>query len=124
MGTPDFSVPCLEALIENGYEVALVVTQADKPKGRGHKLMPPPVKDCALRHNIPVFQPGRMKDDETYETLKKVNAEVKKILLFILVLINTVNLLSTRMSLIFETPNKSFKFVRICKNKGYKHKNC
>ncbi len=76
MGTPDFSVPCLEALIENGYEVALVVTQADKPKGRGHKLMPPPVKECALRYNIPVFQPKRMKDDETFETLKEVDADV------------------------------------------------
>ena len=44
MGTPDFSVPCLNALIENGHEVVLVVTQAEKHKGRGHKLTPPPVK--------------------------------------------------------------------------------
>ncbi len=76
MGTPDFSVPCLEGLIEAGHDVALVVTQADKPKGRGHKLMPPPVKDCALAHNIPVFQPEKMKDDSSFEALKAVNAGV------------------------------------------------
>ena len=76
MGTPDFSVPCLEALISEGHEVSLVVTQADKPKGRGHHLTPPPVKECALAHNIPVYQPAKMKDDEAFETLKKENADV------------------------------------------------
>ncbi len=76
MGTPDFSVPCLEALIKEGHEVSLVVTQADKPKGRGHHLTPPPVKECAMAHNIPVYQPARMKDDEAFETLKKENADV------------------------------------------------
>ncbi len=76
MGTPDFSVPCLEGLIESGHEVALVVTQADKPKGRGQKLMPPPVKECALTHHIPVFQPEKMKDDSSFETLKAVGADV------------------------------------------------
>ncbi len=76
MGTPDFAVPCLEALIENGHEVILVVTQGDKPKGRGHKLAMPPVKECALAHNIPVFQPQRMKDEESYEVLKRTNADL------------------------------------------------
>ncbi|MBE7036964.1 MAG: methionyl-tRNA formyltransferase [Ruminococcaceae bacterium] len=76
MGTPDFSIPCLEGLIEAGHEVALVVTQADKPKGRGHKLTPPPVKECAVAHNIPVFQPEKMKDDHSFETLKNVNADL------------------------------------------------
>lgn len=76
MGTPDFSVPCLEALIKEGHEVSLVVTQADKPKGRGHHLTPPPVKECAMAHNIPVYQPARMKDDEAFETLKNENADV------------------------------------------------
>ncbi len=76
MGTPDFSVPCLEALIKEGHDVSLVVTQADKPKGRGHHLTPPPVKECAMAHNIPVYQPAKMKDDEAYETLKKENADV------------------------------------------------
>ncbi|MBR5236203.1 MAG: methionyl-tRNA formyltransferase [Clostridia bacterium] len=82
MGTPDFSVPCLEGLLEDGHEVALVVTQADKPKGRGHKLTPPPVKVCALAHNIPVYQPEKMKDDETFNVLKDVNADVFVVVAF------------------------------------------
>ncbi len=57
MGTPDFAVPCLEALINAGHEVAAVFTQPDKPKNRGHKMTPPPVKECAQAHNIPVYQP-------------------------------------------------------------------
>lgn len=76
MGTPDFSVPCLNALIENGHEVVLVVTQADKPKGRGHKLTPPPVKECAVKHDIPVYQPASMKSDEVFEVLKEANADI------------------------------------------------
>jgi len=76
MGTPDFSVPCLEALIEAGHDVALVVTQADKPKGRGHKLTPPPVKECAILHNISVFQPDKMKDDASFERLQAVGADL------------------------------------------------
>ncbi|MBE7022129.1 MAG: methionyl-tRNA formyltransferase [Ruminococcaceae bacterium] len=76
MGTPDFSVPCLRALVEKGYEVALVVTQADKPKGRGHKLTPPPVKKYALTQGIPVYQPEKMKDNSTYEYLKCIGADL------------------------------------------------
>ena len=59
MGTPDFAVPPLKALVEAGYEVAAVVTQPDKPKGRGKTLMPTPVKEEALMHEIPVYQPKR-----------------------------------------------------------------
>lgn len=57
MGTPDFAVPCLESIINAGHEVAAVFTQPDKPKNRGHKMTPPPVKECAAAHDIPVFQP-------------------------------------------------------------------
>ncbi|MCK5784324.1 MAG: methionyl-tRNA formyltransferase [Desulfobacterales bacterium] len=57
MGTPDFSVPSLNALHENGYDVCLVVTQPDRPKGRGRKMRPPPVKDAATRLGIDVVQP-------------------------------------------------------------------
>lgn len=57
MGTPDFSVGTLEALIEAGHEVVLAVTQPDKPKGRGGKMQYTPVKEAALAHGIPVFQP-------------------------------------------------------------------
>ena len=56
MGTPDFAVGTLEEIIKAGHEVALVVTQPDKPKGRGKAMQFTPVKECALSHNIPVFQ--------------------------------------------------------------------
>ena len=70
MGTPDFAVPCLEKIISLGYPVTGVFTQPDKPKGRGYKLLPPPVKELAQRENLPVFQPASVKTDEAYETLK------------------------------------------------------
>lgn len=70
MGTPEFAVPCLDALIQNGYEVTGVFTQPDKPKGRGYKLTPPPVKELAVQHNIPVFQPATLKNGEALEQLK------------------------------------------------------
>lgn len=70
MGTPDFAVPCLEKIVSLGYPVTGVFTQPDKPKGRGYKLLPPPVKELALRENLPVFQPASVKTDEAYETLK------------------------------------------------------
>ena len=57
MGTPDFSVGALEAIIKSGHEVTAVVTQPDKPKGRSKELQISPVKACALKYNLPVFQP-------------------------------------------------------------------
>lgn len=76
MGTPEFSVPCLERLIADGHNVSLVVTQADKPKGRGQKLTPPPVKVCALEHDIPVLQPKSLRDAETQATLRDYAPEL------------------------------------------------
>ena len=61
MGTPDFAVPSLRALCEAGYEVVGAFCQPDRPKGRGHKLAPCPVKEAALAMGIPVFQPERIK---------------------------------------------------------------
>ena len=76
MGTPDFAVPPLHALIEAGYEVAAVVTQPDKPKGRGKTLLPTPVKEEALMHEIPVYQPQRVrKNPEFLETLKEIDPD-------------------------------------------------
>lgn len=66
MGTPDFAVPTLEKIISDGHEVLAVVTQPDKLKNRGMKLQYSPVKECALKHNIPVFQPIRIKRDEEF----------------------------------------------------------
>lgn len=63
MGTPEFAVPSLEALVAGGYEVVGVFTQPDRPKGRGNKLAPSPVKECALKLGIPVFQPVRIRKD-------------------------------------------------------------
>ena len=70
MGTPEFAVPTLEALIEK-HEVLAVATQPDRPKGRGNKLSPPPVKEVAIRHNIPVLQPNRARDDSFIEEIEK-----------------------------------------------------
>lgn len=70
MGTPDFAVSSLQALIDHQYEICGVVTQPDKPKGRGHKLLPPPVKDLALSCGIPVFQPTSLKTEEAVEQLR------------------------------------------------------
>lgn len=76
MGTPDFAVPSLEKLIEKGYEISAVFTQPDKPKGRGYKLMPPPVKECALKHNIPVYQPVTMRDGEAIGILQELSPDI------------------------------------------------
>ena len=70
MGTPDFAVPPLAALVQNGYEVTAVVTQPDKPKGRGKTLLPTPVKEEAMKHDIPVYQPLKVREPEFVETLK------------------------------------------------------
>lgn len=67
MGTPDFSVPILQQLINDKYEVVLVVTQPDRPKGRKRQLTPPPVKEEAVKQGIPVFQPEKIKNE--YETI-------------------------------------------------------
>ena len=64
MGTPDFAVPSLNALLENGYEVVGVFCQPDRPKGRGHKLAACPVKEVAVGAGIPVFQPERIKRED------------------------------------------------------------
>ena len=69
MGTPTFAVPCLERLLQEGHHVALVVTQGDKPKGRGHQMAFSPVKEYALSNNLPVFQPVSLKNEEAVERL-------------------------------------------------------
>lgn len=76
-GTPQFAVPCLERLIdESKIEVLAVVTQPDKPRGRGKKPIPSPVKEVALKHNIPVWQPKRVKKDaKTLDLLRQAEAD-------------------------------------------------
>ena len=76
MGTPDFAVPTLKALCENGYDVIGAITQPDKPKGRGHHLTPPPVKVYAMENDIPVYQPMTLKGDEFAALLSELDPEV------------------------------------------------
>jgi len=75
-GTPDFAVPALAALIEAGHDVALVLTQPDRPSGRGMKLKSSPVKELALQHQIEVFQPETLKDLDTQSYIEAVKADV------------------------------------------------
>lgn len=70
MGTPDFAVPCLQALVDSPHTVVGVFTQPDKPQGRKMLLTPPPVKVLAVENNIPVYQPEKMKDSSTFEQLQ------------------------------------------------------
>ncbi len=82
MGTPDFSVPTLEKIIEAGHEVIGVVTQPDKAKGRGKKVLFPPVKETALAHDLPVYQPRRARDPEFIEEMKTLNPDVMVVVAF------------------------------------------
>lgn len=76
MGTPDFAVPCLDILVSNGFDICGAVTQPDKPKGRGHKLTPPPVKEYAISKNIPVYQPQTLKDGEFEKVLDELKPQL------------------------------------------------
>ena len=76
MGTPDFAVGPLEELLAAGHQVVCVVTQPDKPKGRGKEMAQSPVKQCALRHGIPVLTPVKIKTAESVEELKKYPADI------------------------------------------------
>lgn len=83
MGTPEFAVASLRALVENGYQVVAVVTQPDKPVGRHQdRLQPPAVKVYAQEHNIPVLQPVKMKDPEFVEALRAYEADLQVVVAF------------------------------------------
>lgn len=76
MGTPDFAVPCLQRLIDDGQSVVGVFTQPDKPKGRGYTLTPPPVKELALSAGIPVYQPTKLRDGTALALLRELAPEL------------------------------------------------
>lgn len=82
MGTPDFSVPTLEALVNAGHEVAAVVTQPDKPKGRGKAVLMTPVKEKALELGIPVYQPVKAREESFIEILRDLKPEVMVVIAF------------------------------------------
>ena len=75
MGTPDFAVPCLECLIEAGYDIPAVFTQPDKPVGRKQILTPPDVKVCALKHNLTVYQPDSMRGEEAMDVIRRIDPD-------------------------------------------------
>ncbi len=76
MGTPEFAVPCLNMLVEDGYNVIGVVTQPDKPKGRGRRITSPPVKEYALKKGINVYQPMKLKDEAFNNVLIELNPDI------------------------------------------------
>jgi methionyl-tRNA formyltransferase len=76
MGTPEFAVPCLRALINHGYDIPAVFCQPDKPQGRRMQLTPPPVKVCALEHGIPVHQPVSLRNEESIELLRQLSPQL------------------------------------------------
>ena len=76
MGTPEFAVASLKALIDNGHEVCAVFTRRDAPKNRGMKLFPPPVKVCAIENNIPVYQPVSLKNEKWKRILREINPDI------------------------------------------------
>jgi methionyl-tRNA formyltransferase len=82
MGTPEFSIPSLEVLLKNGYEICAVVTAPDEPKGRGYKLSPPPVKVFALQNNLKVLQPQNLKDPNFINELKKLSPDLIVVVAF------------------------------------------
>ncbi|KPI50734.1 methionyl-tRNA formyltransferase [Clostridioides difficile] len=82
MGTPDIAVPCLQKIIDEKYEILGVVTQPDKPKGRGKKLGMSPVKELAIGNNIPVYQPIKARDKEFIDIMKSLNPDVIVVVAF------------------------------------------
>ncbi|MBD5333112.1 MAG: methionyl-tRNA formyltransferase [Bacteroides sp.] len=82
LGTPEFAVESLEAIIAAGHDVAAVVTMPDKPAGRGHRLYQSPVKECALAHGIKVLQPVRLKDPEFIDQLHALRADLFVVIAF------------------------------------------
>ena len=82
MGTPDFSVPVLDSLVYAGHEVVAVITQPDKPKGRGKEMQPTPVKEAAIKYDIPVYQPVKVRDEEFVKVLEGFNADAMVVVAF------------------------------------------
>ena len=82
MGTPDFSTGVLESIIKAGHEVTAVVTQPDKPKGRGHEMQFTPVKEVALKYNLPVLQPKKIRDPEVVAQLEEIPADICVVVAF------------------------------------------
>lgn len=82
MGTPDFAVPCLEMLCTQNYRIKAVITQPDRPRGRGQKLVVSPVKACAMEHDLPILQPQKIKTPEFETLLEELNPDLIVVVAF------------------------------------------
>ena len=82
MGTPEFAVPSLELLVQNNWNVVGVITAPDKPKGRGQKLIPSPVKEAALKHGLHILQPTNLKSPEFQDELRALKADLQIVVAF------------------------------------------
>lgn len=82
MGTPEFAVPALEILVENGWKIIGVITAPDKPRGRGLNLMPSPVKEAALKHGLKILQPTNLKSAEFQKELSELKADLQIVVAF------------------------------------------
>ncbi|MDE7110709.1 MAG: methionyl-tRNA formyltransferase [Muribaculaceae bacterium] len=82
LGTPEFAVESLDAIIRSGHEVLAVVTATDKPAGRGHKLLPSAVKQYAVEHGIEVLQPEKLRDEAFLNRLRELNADLNVVIAF------------------------------------------
>lgn len=82
MGTPEFAVPSLEILVQHNLNVVAVITAPDKPQGRGQTLKPSPVKECAVKYNIPVLQPTNLKLEKFQQELRHYNADLQIVVAF------------------------------------------
>ena len=82
MGTPEFAVPSLQKLIDEKYNIAAVITQPDRPKGRGKKTLAPPIKDLALKYNIPVYQPEKVRTTEFINIMQSINPNLIVVIAF------------------------------------------
>lgn len=82
MGTPEFAVPSLEKLVANGWDIVGVITAPDRPKGRGQKLIPSPVKEAAVKLGLNVLQPTNLKSEEFQQELKSLNADLQIVVAF------------------------------------------
>jgi methionyl-tRNA formyltransferase len=82
MGTPEFAVPSLEILVENKFNIVAVITAPDKPQGRGQKLTFSPVKECAIKHQIPVLQPTNLKAPDFLEELRSYQSNLQIVVAF------------------------------------------
>lgn len=90
MGTPDIAATCLKQILDDGFDVVGVYTQPDRPKGRGMKLVASPVKELALEHGIPVFQPEHFKDAETARQLRELKPDVCSVVAYGRILPQTI----------------------------------